>query len=432
MLKNIILSLLLAISCQAFYAAILPERTWRLHWIRYTKIPAFMVGFTILSTVGIPAYIWQPVRLIVIIALIAQFYFQTGIRKNLILSVTFCVIFWLTATCYLSVVSLFSNRMGKDAFYFAKRLTDTVTILVLLCPMLLLCHKYKERVRELSVYDWKKFVIFPFIGITVITAINMIFWNGYDTDHYARLTIVLGFAMMNIFIFYFMIRTLEKEKELQMLRLRSERTQNQMDMYHTMQKNYDLQRQRLHDYKNQLNCIQGLLDSGQLHAAKEYISGLTGTLWTNMNHIDTRHNVVNVILNQKYQSASDRNITMSFMVNDLSALTMDEEDLVTLLANIIDNAIEACEKLPDKKHFDKIIQLKMILEDSQLILSVRNPVDRQVLIKNNSVVTSKQDPLHHGIGLVNVDTVIRKNNGIHVLQCENGWFSFSAIIPIAS
>ncbi len=74
MLKNIILSLLLAISCQAFYAAILPERTWRLHWIRYTKIPAFMVGFTILSTVGIPAYIWQPVRLIVIIALIAQFY----------------------------------------------------------------------------------------------------------------------------------------------------------------------------------------------------------------------------------------------------------------------------------------------------------------------------------------------------------------------
>lgn len=119
MLKNIILSLLLAISCQAFYAAILPERTWRLHWIRYTKIPAFMVGFTILSTVGIPAYIWQPVRLIVIIALIAQFYFQTAIRKNLILSVTFCVIFWLTATCYLSVVSLFSNRMGKDALYFA-------------------------------------------------------------------------------------------------------------------------------------------------------------------------------------------------------------------------------------------------------------------------------------------------------------------------
>lgn len=74
----------------------------------------------------------------------------------------------------------------------------------------------------------------------------------------------------------------------------------------------------------------------------------------------------------------------------------------------------------------------MILEDSQLILSVRNPVDRHVLIKNNSVVTSKQDPLHHGIGLVNVDTVIRKNNGIHVLQCENGWFSFSAIIPIDS
>ncbi|MFG6322011.1 MAG: GHKL domain-containing protein [Lachnospiraceae bacterium] len=54
------------------------------------------------------------------------------------------------------------------------------------------------------------------------------------------------------------------------------------------------------------------------------------------------------------------------------------------------------------------------------------------LLKNNTVITSKQDTLHHGIGLANVDTVIRKNNGIHVLQCENGWFSFSAMIPTAS
>lgn len=436
MLENILetffLSLLFGISCHAFYDTILTKRIWRRRWAAHTVIPAFMTSLILISISRIPAYIWQPIRLIVLIALVAQIYFQTDIGKNLILAVTFCVIYWLVATCYSSFIYLLSDLTDKDTFFYAESLTDNITILLLLFPMLLFRSKCKKRVHELTAYHWKKFAIFPFAGITVITAINIISWNENDTNQYARMTIVLGLAVMNIAIFYFMIHTLEKEKELQTLRLRGERTLNQMEMYHTMQKNYDLQRQRLHDYKNQLICIQGLLDCGQTHEAQEYISRLTGTLKTNMNHIHTNHSVVNVILNQKYQSACDRNITMSLIINDLSTLTMSEEDLVTLLANVLDNAIEACEKLSDQKPFNKIIQFKMLLEDNQLILSVRNPVDRPVPIKHNTIVTSKNDTLHHGIGLLNVDTVIQKNKGIYVLQCEQGWFCFSAMIPIVS
>lgn len=54
-------------------------------------------------------------------------------------------------------------------------------------------------------------------------------------------------------------------------------------------------------------------------------------------------------------------------VNDLSGLTMKEEDIVTLLVNLLDNAMEACEKLDT----GRIIRLKMILEDGELTLSVK-------------------------------------------------------------
>ena len=99
---------------------------------------------------------------------------------------------------------------------------------------------------------------------------------------------------------------------------------------------------------------------------------------------------------------------------------------MTLLGNLLDNAIEACEKLTE----NKVIQFKMVLEDDQLVLSIRNPVKDTVQIKDNRIVTSKRDKFQHGIGLLNVDSVIRKNNGTSVLKCENGWFSFSAIIPL--
>ena len=136
--------------------------------------------------------------------------------------------------------------------------------------------------------------------------------------------------------------------------------------------------------------------------------------------------MVNVMLNQKYQEASDKGIVMTMISGDLSGLTVSEEDIVTLLGNLLDNAIEACEKLDE----NKVIQFKMVLEEEQLVLSIRNPVKNAVQIKDNRIITSKQDKSQHGIGLLNVDSVIKKNNGTSVLKCESGWFTFAAMIPL--
>ena len=110
--------------------------------------------------------------------------------------------------------------------------------------------------------------------------------------------------------------------------------------------------------------------------------------------VNTNHAVVNVVLNQKYQSALEKNITMILSVNDLSGLTMGEEDLVTLLVNLLDNAVEACEKLEERR----IIRFKMVLEDGELILSVSNPVAEPVIIDGKKIATTKKDGRNHGIG----------------------------------
>lgn len=168
-----------------------------------------------------------------------------------------------------------------------------------------------------------------------------------------------------------------------------------------------------------------MIGSGQIKEALDYIAGLTGSLRLSEMCVNTNHVVVNVLLNQKYAEAYDKGIAMTMAANNLSGLMISEEDLVTLLGNLLDNAIEACGKLEQ----NRVIQFKMVLEEGQLILSIRNPVKDPVRIRDNSIVTSKHDKSMHGIGLLNVDSVIRKNGGTSVLQCENGWFSFSAMIP---
>lgn len=421
--RCLILSFMSAAGRQLFFETIAPRRNWRNHpWFAYTAIPAFTAGGMFIALTPIPPYILQPVRLILVTAVIAQIYFQVSIARNLILSVLYCSIYWSISTAATFAFYFFcgSGYMNEPL----RRAVENLTEAMILCLIMAFHAHYKHRIRGLASARWGKLGLLPFLCLATLVAFNLISTDNTAFNKYALPASVSGIVMINIFLFYFAMRISEKEEALQKLQLRAERTRSQMDMYHTMQSQYEQQRRFLHDYKNQLNCIQGLLDCGHTAEASEYIARMTGNLRTQFGDINTNHAVVNIILNQKYQTARDKGIVMTFVINDLSGLAMPEEDLVALLTNPLDNAIEACEK---SEHHS--IQFKMVMEEGQLILSVRNPVDSPVLIKNNTVVTSKKDAACHGIGLSNVDAVVRKYHGTSVLKCEDGWFSFAVVFP---
>ncbi len=425
-MRCLVLSLMIALSCQLFYETIVPRKRRHPEWINNTATAAFTAGFLLISYAAVPPFVLRPVRIILITVLTAQFYFQIQFAKNLILSVLFCGIYWMISTMTLSVLSLFMNFTTESSRQILENLTEGMN----LCLMMLFYHQCKHHIRGIDDIHWKSLGFLPFLFLFVVMAINMIPYNITAANNYARLAAISGFAVLSIFLFYFAMRILEKEETLQKLQLRTEHTRRQMAMFRTMQKQYEQQRQFLHDYKNQLNCIQGLINCGQTEEASAYITRLTGSLRAQYGDINTNNTIVNIILNQKYQTAKDKKITMAFVINDLSALAMPEEDLVTLLANLLDNALEACDRLSNPNpEMKKIIQFKMVLEDDQLIVSVRNPVDQPVTIKNKTIATSKKNAVYHGIGLSNVDSVIQKYNGTSALICEDGWFSFTAIMP---
>ena len=423
--RCLILSIMISISCQLFYETIVPYRKWQQRWIKYTVIPAFTAVFLIISSTRVPPFILRPLRIILLTATIAQIYFQIHFVKNIILSVLFCGIYWGISTAVWSVFSMYTDFSYESTRQLSENLTEVLQLSVIIA----FHYRYKDRIRSLTKLHWQKIGILPLLYLITVIAIDMIPNTPTTTDNYARFATVSGVATLSIFLFYYAIRTLEKEEALRKLQLRAEHAHNQLTMYHTMQRHYEQQQRFLHDYKNQLNCIHGLLDSGKTAEASEYISRITGNLRTQFGAVNTNHMIVNIILNQKYQIACDKAIAMTFVINDLSKLTILEEDLVTLLTNLLDNAIEACEKLdPNNLSVSRIILFKMVLEDGQLILSIRNPASKTVRIINNTICTSKDNPIQHGIGLSNVDSVIKKYGGTSVIKCENGWFSFSAMI----
>ena len=108
-------------------------------------------------------------------------------------------------------------------------------------------------------------------------------------------------------------------------------------------------------------------------------------------------------------------------------ITVEDEDLVVILANLLNNAIEACEKCEEKK----TIKLKFVIEENLIVLSVKNTCSHSIIYSGNEIKTSKKDePEMHGIGIKNIIQIVEKYNGEYVIKNENNEFSFSIIIPL--
>ena len=109
----------------------------------------------------------------------------------------------------------------------------------------------------------------------------------------------------------------------------------------------------------------------------------------------------------------------------LSNLPFDASDMVVLLSNLLDNAIEACQRY-DKG--DKAIHVMAVVQQD-FFISVRNTSEPVVII-NGSIPTTKPEPQLHGFGLANIRLILEKYSGEYTMFYENGWFQFTADIPL--
>lgn len=144
-----------------------------------------------------------------------------------------------------------------------------------------------------------------------------------------------------------------------------------------------------------------------------------------MQNVDVNHPILNVVLNQKCRLAKRKDISFLFYANDLSDLWLEEQDVVSLLSNLLDNAIEACEKLESERK----IWVKLVREKRQFVLSIRNTVPEPVDIQNDEIPTSKEDKVKHGIGLKNVQMILNKYEGMGMMRYEERCFLYTAVIP---
>lgn len=205
-------------------------------------------------------------------------------------------------------------------------------------------------------------------------------------------------------------RAMEKQLELE------------LNHYNNMvQKNRDMRVFR-HDFKNNLTSVRALISDGQYGEAEKYIDELYGRLDATKNAFSTGNHFADAILAEKSAAAAIWQTKLDFD-GIIPADGIENIDLCTILANALDNAVEA-----SKLVGNAVISVHAVQDSAVFMLTVSNPTLHPVEIKNNTVKTTKLDSVNHGLGIGSIRSAAKKYNGEVNLKYENGYFTVEVMI----
>ena len=111
---------------------------------------------------------------------------------------------------------------------------------------------------------------------------------------------------------------------------------------------------------------------------------------------------------------------------EVVSVSVDSIQFSRVITNLLNNAIEACEKCSGKK----FMKMKLVKEKDNIIISVKNTYDGKLNIKDGEIQTSKKYEIdEHGVGIKNIIEVITKYQGSYAIRNDNNEFYFSVILP---
>lgn len=232
-------------------------------------------------------------------------------------------------------------------------------------------------------------------------------------------------AGLAIMVFFILEMTLKNYEMGYMTTSKELREQLLTERYEEIQSVYLNMRGWRHDYHNHIQMLKATLDKGQHEAARSYLDTIEEALHRVDTHVKSGNVMADAILNSKLTLAENKQIKISCEAYLPSKLFISDVDLCTLLGNVLDNAIESCEKIDPSKRF---IRIYLALNQAQFYLSVQNAGVEEVELKKETFKSTKGE--NHGLGTKRMAAVVGKWEGFMSLNQQPGVFATEISIPL--
>ena len=252
-------------------------------------------------------------------------------------------------------------------------------------------------------------------------SLGILFFIAYQ---YSETTIYITFIIAISFLLaennqIFMRKTYEQSATEYQNKILDKQVEEVQNIYLTM-------RSWRHDYHNHLQKLKAHIMMEQITEANQYLNELEIDL-DNVNQLVESGNInLDAILNSKLSLAIKNNIEINYKAQVPKTLTVTDIDLCVVIGNLIDNAVEACQKI--KNSDPRFIRLYIGIFKKQLYISVSNSTREIIRKLDEGYITTKRG--NHGHGLKRINIIVEKYKGYINRKNEPKVFVTEILLPL--
>lgn len=250
------------------------------------------------------------------------------------------------------------------------------------------------------------FYIFPLITLVSVICFWYISLNQHLEFHNQ---IVLGVVsvllfLTTFFVFFSFQSNAQKEHKLILLQREQDKTKTDKTYYDILEKQNNNLRAYAHDAKNHLSAINSLNTDPEIAI---HISEMTERLKEYSKVCHSGNHTLDVVIDKYVTECALNSIGFEFDVINNNLLDVNAYDIVTILGNLLDNAVDSA-KVSEFKH----ISLETDFRNNLSIIIVSNSCDVCPKLNNRELpVTTKSHKQLHGFGLRSVKRTVKMYNG---------------------
>lgn len=421
-MESLIMISIEALSCDLFFQTFAQRRFEKKRWLHSIVICGLVLMWLLNATCIRNAWL-KLISGLAITSVMMGILYKVKVEQVMFYSVCYTGIIYGMDLIMMSIYQFFSNETATEISQKEGKIVVLWILfkLVLFLFMIVINRKFSKREYQLLQDDeWIRFLFVPIFSLAALIFVL----KDEGMERTTSLVLSIGLVGMNVLLFYLIRDFTERMEKSKKTELVAEQRNNQIEQYESMELSYQQQRKKVHEFKNHLSCIQGLLQENREEEALKYVKKINNLSEQHMNYFTTSNSVIDVVINQKYQQAQEAGISMVAVLKELKEIPMEDKDLVVLLSNLLNNAIEACRKLKKEK---RQIKFKFVQEEERIILTIRNPISGHLKVVDNKIETTKRNKREHGIGLHNIEEVIERYQGESICETENNLFLYTVV-----
>lgn len=415
------------------------------HHLRYGKqksawIVTLLLGITIVFPMffylllDLTQWLWLYVLLYLLaLLLVCHYLIDFSLHRTLLVLFTFFN--------YMCCVTLVKDWLGQYAQslvlrfgYFPTSCCLRAFVLLLSFPLMaLFCHKgLKPLIDQL-----KQGLIFRFLWFMplVFCSLYYLIINPQDYTSIHETFNEVSFSKMvvwiiGIFTIYYLILVMMKETIEQMqleeaVETSAMRNSIQQKMYENLLQKMKENRRNRHDFRHHVVTIQHFCEAQDYQGLQEYLNDYLGTISMEDALYFCENATVNSILQYYAHIAQARDIEFRVAIALSQRLHILDTDACTLISNAVENAIEACMRIKEKKRWISI-QIQTFSETTYTMV-IQNCYEGKIKrTEEGGFYSSKRK--EEGIGIASIQQICQKYHGICNVSYDDAVFTLKIML----